>query len=169
LDTAKSLREISGASIKKSEVSPLLSTDSDQIDLPTVLEENASTGNTYENLSELPTTLDVVPKPHKKQHNLKLKIDNNTNSININNSYNEEDIDNIIPTVISQILPPSPPPPETKDICSDPIQASTEGLAMSVNAYQDIVNGPLAKFFDLSAKIGGDVATQADFVKKAFA
>lgn len=39
---------------------------------------------------------------------------------------------------------------------------------MSVYAYQDIMAGPLAQFFTLSAKIGGDVAAQADFVKKAF-
>uniref|UniRef100_A0A336KDG3 CSON007862 protein n=1 Tax=Culicoides sonorensis TaxID=179676 RepID=A0A336KDG3_CULSO len=39
---------------------------------------------------------------------------------------------------------------------------------MSVLAYQDIVAGPLAQFLGLSSKIGGDVATQADFVKKAF-
>lgn len=39
---------------------------------------------------------------------------------------------------------------------------------MSVNAYEDIILGPLAQFLDSSNKIGGDVATQADFVKKAF-
>lgn len=39
---------------------------------------------------------------------------------------------------------------------------------MSVYAYQDIVSGPLAQFLALSTKIGGDVATQADFVRKAF-
>jgi adenylyl cyclase-associated protein len=39
---------------------------------------------------------------------------------------------------------------------------------MSVNAYEDIILGSLAQFLDLSKKIGDDVATQADFVKKAF-
>jgi len=39
---------------------------------------------------------------------------------------------------------------------------------MSVYAYQDIVAGPLAQWLTLSSKIGGDVATQADFVRKAF-
>lgn len=39
---------------------------------------------------------------------------------------------------------------------------------MSVYAYQDIVSGPLAQWLALSAKIGGDVATQAEFVRKAF-
>lgn len=40
--------------------------------------------------------------------------------------------------------------------------------AMSVNAYEDIVQGSLAQFLELSKKIGDDVATQAEFVKKAF-
>lgn len=40
--------------------------------------------------------------------------------------------------------------------------------AMSVNAYEDIILGPLAQFLELSAKIGDDVAKQVDFVKKAF-
>lgn len=39
---------------------------------------------------------------------------------------------------------------------------------MSVNAYEDILLGSLANFLALSAKIGGDVATQADLVKQAF-
>lgn len=39
---------------------------------------------------------------------------------------------------------------------------------MSVNAYEDILLGSLANFFALSAKIGGDVAAQADLVKQAF-
>lgn len=40
--------------------------------------------------------------------------------------------------------------------------------AMSVNAYEDIILGSLAHFLELSQKIGDDVATQADFVKRAF-
>lgn len=43
-----------------------------------------------------------------------------------------------------------------------------EPKAMSVNAYEDIILGPLAQFLELSTKIGDDVATQADLVKKAF-
>ncbi|KAL1377174.1 hypothetical protein pipiens_016455 [Culex pipiens pipiens] len=39
---------------------------------------------------------------------------------------------------------------------------------MSVNAYEDILLGSLANFLALSAKIGGDVAAQADLVKQAF-
>ena len=40
--------------------------------------------------------------------------------------------------------------------------------AMSVNAYEDIILGPLAQFLSLSKTIGDDVAAQAEFVKKAF-
>lgn len=39
---------------------------------------------------------------------------------------------------------------------------------MSVYGFQDIVNGPFAQYLQLSQKIGGDVAKQADFVNKAF-
>lgn len=48
------------------------------------------------------------------------------------------------------------------------VDSNQEPKAMSVNAYEDIILGPLAQFLELSAKIGDDVATQADFVKKAF-
>jgi len=40
--------------------------------------------------------------------------------------------------------------------------------AMSVAAYEDIILGSLAQFLELSKKIGADVATQGDSVKKAF-
>lgn len=39
---------------------------------------------------------------------------------------------------------------------------------MSVYGFQDILSGPFAQFVQLSAKIGGDVAQQAEFVQKAF-
>uniref|UniRef100_A0A182N8M7 Adenylyl cyclase-associated protein n=1 Tax=Anopheles dirus TaxID=7168 RepID=A0A182N8M7_9DIPT len=39
---------------------------------------------------------------------------------------------------------------------------------MSINAYEDIMLGSFANFIALSSKIGGDVATQAQFVKEAF-
>lgn len=39
---------------------------------------------------------------------------------------------------------------------------------MSVAAYEDIISGSLAQFLELSGKIGDDVATQAEYVKKAF-
>lgn len=40
---------------------------------------------------------------------------------------------------------------------------------MSVLGYQDIVDGPLAQYLDLSQKIGGDVAIHAAAVQRAFA
>lgn len=60
-----------------------------------------------------------------------------------------------IPTVLDDFssLPPPPPPLE---------------LIMSVLGFQDIVAGPLSQYLALSAKIGGDVAQHAEFVKKAF-
>ncbi|XP_058056831.1 uncharacterized protein LOC131208197 [Anopheles bellator] len=39
---------------------------------------------------------------------------------------------------------------------------------MSINAYEDIMLGSFASFLTLANKIGGDVATQAQFVKEAF-
>lgn len=47
-------------------------------------------------------------------------------------------------------------------------QQEEKPRAMSVNAYEDIILGPLAQFLELSSKIGNDVATQAESVKKAF-
>uniref|UniRef100_A0A2M4A5W1 Putative adenylate cyclase-associated protein cap/srv2p n=1 Tax=Anopheles triannulatus TaxID=58253 RepID=A0A2M4A5W1_9DIPT len=41
-------------------------------------------------------------------------------------------------------------------------------MAMTIDAYQDIMQGPLASFLQLSNKIGGEVATHAQFVKEAF-
>lgn len=52
----------------------------------------------------------------------------------------------------------TPPPPTTPPI-----------IEMSALGYQDIVNGPLARYLELSKKIGGDVAKHADIVGKAFA
>ena len=50
------------------------------------------------------------------------------------------------------------------------IPLSAEDLSASVSAYDAIVSGSnLASFLSLSKKIGGDVATQADMVEKAFA
>lgn len=39
---------------------------------------------------------------------------------------------------------------------------------MSVNAYTDIIQGPLATYLQLSAKIGGEVAKHAQLVSEAF-
>ena len=48
------------------------------------------------------------------------------------------------------------------------IKDNDQPKAMSVNAYEDIILGPLAQYLDLSNKIGDDVAKHAEFVKKAF-
>jgi adenylyl cyclase-associated protein len=56
----------------------------------------------------------------------------------------------------------------SENIAITPIISKQEPKAMSVNAYEDIILGPLAQFLELSTKIGDDVVTQADFVKKAF-
>ncbi|VVC93637.1 adenylyl cyclase-associated protein 2 [Leptidea sinapis] len=39
---------------------------------------------------------------------------------------------------------------------------------MSVNGYQDILQGPLRSYLELSKQIGGDVATHANLVNEAF-
>ncbi len=46
---------------------------------------------------------------------------------------------------------------------------STDSVSnMSVAAFQDILNGPLASFLSTSAQIGDDVAAVAQLVKQAF-
>lgn len=72
-----------------------------------------------------------------------------------------DDLDLNIPTVIQQI--------ENTIFLNEQSPADyTPPKTMSVYGFQDIVNGSFAQFLALSAKIGGDVAKQADFVKKAF-
>jgi adenylyl cyclase-associated protein len=39
---------------------------------------------------------------------------------------------------------------------------------MSVAAFSDIIQGPLSQYLQLSAKLGGDVATHSKLVEKAF-
>ncbi|ETN61672.1 adenylyl cyclase-associated protein [Anopheles darlingi] len=41
-------------------------------------------------------------------------------------------------------------------------------MTMSIDAYQDIMHGPLVSFLELSKKLGGVVADHAQFVKEAF-
>lgn len=72
-----------------------------------------------------------------------------------------EDLDLNIPTVIAQI--------ENSIFLNEQSPADyTPPKTMSVYGFQDIVNGPLAQYLQLSAKIGGDVAKHADIVRKAF-
>lgn len=39
---------------------------------------------------------------------------------------------------------------------------------MSVAGYDDLVAGPVKEYLELSQKIGGDIATHSNLVKKAF-
>jgi adenylyl cyclase-associated protein len=60
-------------------------------------------------------------------------------------------------------LPPSQPPP------APPSQRTEEAThKMSVAAFGDIIRGPLSQYLQLSAKLGGDVATHSKLVEKAF-
>ncbi|ALC38576.1 capt, partial [Drosophila busckii] len=67
------------------------------------------------------------------------------------------------PTTAAAATPPLPTPPtplaETEFYSSN---------SMSVAGFEDIVAGPLSQYLSLSAKIGGDVAEHAKFVKAAF-
>lgn len=56
---------------------------------------------------------------------------------------------------------PHPPPQEGE-------QLIVETDNMSVNGYQDIVQGPLQAYLELSKQIGGDVAAHAALVNSAF-
>ncbi|KAJ8736233.1 hypothetical protein PYW08_006889 [Mythimna loreyi] len=60
--------------------------------------------------------------------------------------------------------PPSPVPDAS--LHQAPVFAPTDN--MSVNGYQDIVQGPLQAYLQLSQQIGGDVATHAKLVNAAF-
>jgi hypothetical protein len=58
--------------------------------------------------------------------------------------------------------PPPPPPPP-------PSQLTEEATyKMSVAAFGDIMQGPLSQYLELSAKLGGEVATHSKLVEKAF-
>lgn len=68
-------------------------------------------------------------------------------------------------TSVPEPLPlptPQPPPPP-------PSQLTEEATyKMSVAAFGDIIQGPLSQYLQLSAKLGGDVATHSKLVEKAF-
>lgn len=97
--------------------------------------------NNYLEEDNLPT---VLPHLEKRINHIEEELNQET-SKNLN-----------IPTVVQQI--------EIKD----PPKKQDKVKAMSVHAYEDIMFGPLAQFLEKSNKIGGDVATIGDFVKKAF-
>ncbi|XP_030080319.1 adenylyl cyclase-associated protein 1 [Drosophila hydei] len=67
-------------------------------------------------------------------------------------------------TPASSPTPPPPPPPPALT----PTPTTTHSNNMSVAGYEDILAGPCSEYLALSAKIGGDVAQQAQIVKAAF-
>ncbi|CAH2050539.1 unnamed protein product, partial [Iphiclides podalirius] len=77
-----------------------------------------------------------------------------------------------LPALQAQALS-SPRSPETAEAYSptEPVQDTGLLLAtddMSVNGYQDLLQGPLRAYLELSQQIGGDVATHANLVNEAF-
>lgn len=102
------------------------------------LSNNNSISGDITDQKDLPT---VLPEPHRLEQRI-ASLEDTVNQFN----RTDDDLLNNIPTVID----------------------SAASSNMSVLAYQDIMMGPLTQFLALSTKIGGDVATQADFVKKAF-
>ncbi|XP_032591799.1 adenylyl cyclase-associated protein 1 isoform X1 [Drosophila grimshawi] len=71
------------------------------------------------------------------------------------------------PVAELSITPPLPPPPTPPALTAD-LAPTTLSNNMSVAGFEDIVAGPLSQYLALSAKIGGDVAQHAQFVKAAF-
>ncbi|XP_026487908.2 adenylyl cyclase-associated protein 1 isoform X2 [Vanessa tameamea] len=66
--------------------------------------------------------------------------------------------------------PPCSPAPSPAGVAS-PIFHTTEIIEtddMSINGYQDLMQGPLLTYLELSKQIGGDIATHANLVNDAF-
>ncbi|XP_047503270.1 adenylyl cyclase-associated protein 1 isoform X1 [Pieris napi] len=64
---------------------------------------------------------------------------------------------------------PSPKSQVASPVCLvTPPQVLIPTDNMSINGYQDILQGPLRTYLELSKKIGGDVATHAKLVNEAF-
>lgn len=103
----------------------------------------------------------------------------------------ESIVEDDIPTVVAQLrnlraqnsIPCTATPPPTAILANPdnhqdqsifqsgfdlPVEQEETEDNMSVNGFEDILLNNVQEFLALSAKIGGDVATQADFVKKAF-
>lgn len=59
-------------------------------------------------------------------------------------------------------LPSLQQPPPPAELIEEPADK------MSVAAFNDIIQGSLSQYLQLSAKLGGDVATHAKLVEKAF-
>jgi hypothetical protein len=89
----------------------------------------------------------------------------------VSSSYSQTDLtspdDRFLPTVLPH-LEQRLEKLQKEQRRSKLIEEQSYVKAMSVNAYEDIISGSLAQFLELSKKIGDDVASQAEFVKKAF-
>ncbi|KRF82005.1 uncharacterized protein Dvir_GJ17828, isoform B [Drosophila virilis] len=64
--------------------------------------------------------------------------------------------------------PPAPTLPSQAATVATAEAAPSSSNSMSVAGFEDIMAGPLSQYLALSAKIGGDVAQHAQFVKAAF-
>lgn len=83
--------------------------------------------------------------------------------------YNGDSVDiDSLPTVINEPLT-APLDSASAPISPLPLPEFPPPTSMSVLGYQDIVDGPLAQYLQLSKKIGGDVEHHAVDVEKAFA
>lgn len=110
-------------------------------------------------ISELESNLERRLNQEEEFNDEEKEKDNKKEDIN-DYSVDNFDGDNIIiPTVVSQIIV------ENSISVSD---SCNNGNIMSLNGYEDIILGYLNPFLELSKKIGSDVATQAELVKKAF-
>ncbi|KAM7352016.1 adenylyl cyclase-associated protein 1 [Cochliomyia hominivorax] len=127
--------------------------DLETTELPPVPVENLSiseqTVKLNQRIERIEESLGKINERHSLSSRSDSLVPNNHNQLPKDNSLED------IPTVLDDFssLPPPPPPLE---------------LNMSVLGYQDIMAGPLSQYLALSAKIGGDVAKHAEFVKKAF-
>lgn len=127
--------------------------DLETTELPPVPVENLSvseqTVKLNQRIERIEESLGKINERHSLSSRSDSLIQNNNHQLPKDSSLED------IPTVLDDFssLPPPPPPLE---------------LNMSVMGYQDIMAGPLSQYLALSAKIGGDVAKHAEFVKKAF-
>ncbi|XP_037816485.1 uncharacterized protein LOC119606901 isoform X1 [Lucilia sericata] len=127
--------------------------DLETTELPPVPVENLSVSEQTVKLNQRIERIEESLGKINERHSLSSRSDSL-----VHNHHNQLPKDNSledIPTVLDDFssLPPPPPPLE---------------LNMSVLGFQDIMAGPLSQYLALSAKIGGDVAKHAEFVKKAF-
>ena len=141
-----------------------------------------------------PTAQSSTTKADSTRESIEAGIVTLAKNLRESNCYLQEDeppIEDDIPTVVAQLrsfhtqdsIPCTATPPPTA-VLPDPDQTresifqngfsipdtvvEQQTSNMSVNGYEDIMLNNVQEFLALSAKIGGDVATQAEFVKKAF-